>query len=72
MRSTPVYDGENLYVGGMRDYLVCLDAKSGGKKVERRFHGKIRLSSAAFGFVCSPMVMGDHLYAPGRFWSGQA
>ena len=31
VRSTPVYDGENLYVGGMRDYLVCLDAKSGGK-----------------------------------------
>jgi outer membrane protein assembly factor BamB len=31
IRSTPVFDGENLYVCGMRDYLVCLDAESGEK-----------------------------------------
>ena len=24
VRSTPAYDGKNLYVGGMRDFLVCL------------------------------------------------
>ena len=29
IRSTPASDGERLYVGGMRDTLVCLDVKTG-------------------------------------------
>ncbi|MBN2292605.1 MAG: PQQ-binding-like beta-propeller repeat protein [Pirellulales bacterium] len=28
IRSTPAYDGESLYVAGMRDVLVCLNAQS--------------------------------------------
>ena len=32
VRSTPAYDGKNLYVGGMRDFLVCLDSKTGKKQ----------------------------------------
>ena len=63
VRSTPVYDGENLYVGGMRDYLVCLDAESGEKKWSVDFMERYDSPLPAFGFVCSPMVMGDHLYA---------
>lgn len=63
VRSTPVYDGENLYVGGMRDYLVCLDAESGEEKWSVDFMERYDSPLPAFGFVCSPMVMGDHLYA---------
>jgi len=29
IRSTPAYDGERLYVAGMRDVLVCFDGRSG-------------------------------------------
>ena len=29
IRSTPAFDGKNLYIGGMRDLLVCLYADSG-------------------------------------------
>ena len=29
IRSTPVYDGENIYVCGMRDVLHSLDAQTG-------------------------------------------
>ena len=62
VRSTPVYDGENLYVGGMRDYLVCLDAESGNKKWSVDFMKRYKAPLPAFGFVCSPMIEGDHLY----------
>ena len=29
IRATPAFDGERLYVAGIRDVLVCLDAKTG-------------------------------------------
>lgn len=32
IRSTPAYDGEAVYVGGMRDVLVCLEAKDGQER----------------------------------------
>jgi outer membrane protein assembly factor BamB len=62
VRSTPAYDGKNLYVGGMRDFLVCLDAESGKKKWEVDFMKRYKAALPAFGFVCSPMIEGDHLY----------
>ena len=62
IRSTPVFDGENLYVCGMRDYLVCLDAESGEKKWSVDFMERYGSPLPTFGFVCSPMVLGDHLY----------
>lgn len=62
VRSTPAYDGKNLYVGGMRDFLVCLDAESGKKKWEVDFMKRYKAPLPAFGFVCSPMIEGDHLY----------
>ena len=62
VRSTPAYDGKNLYVAGMRDFLVCLDAESGKKKWEVDFMKRYKAPLPAFGFVCSPMIEGDHLY----------
>ena len=63
VRSTPVYDGKNLYVGGMRDHLVCLDAESGNRLWSVDFMERYESPLPAFGFVCSPLVMGEHLYA---------
>ena len=62
VRSTPVFDGENLYVGGMRDYLVCLDAQSGNIKWKVDFMERHDSPLPAFGFVCSPLVHDGHLY----------
>ncbi|MFO0946782.1 MAG: PQQ-binding-like beta-propeller repeat protein [Planctomycetota bacterium] len=62
IRSTPVYDGENLYVGGMRDVLVCLNAETGKEKWRIDFVKKFSTPLPDFGFVSSPMVLGDYLY----------
>lgn len=62
IRATPAYDGESLYVAGMRDLLVCLDAASGSEKWRVDFCKRYDTGLPAFGFVCSPMVVGDDLY----------
>ena len=62
IRSTPCYDDGKLYVGGIRDVLVCLDAATGNEiwRVDfvKEHGGKV----PDFGFVCSPMIDGDDLY----------
>lgn len=62
IRSTPAYDGERLYVAGMRDVLVCLDAKTGKEAWRCDFVKELKKPLPDFGFVCSPLVDGDHVY----------
>jgi lipocalin/outer membrane protein assembly factor BamB len=62
IRSTPAYDGERLYVAGIRDVLICLDAKSGDKVWQVDFVEKFGSSVPAFGFVCSPLVDNNAVY----------
>lgn len=62
VRSTPTYDGEALYVAGMRDVLVCLEADSGEERWTVDFTERYGTSLPAFHFVCSPLVDGDHVY----------
>lgn len=62
VRSTPIYDGKNLYVGGIRDYLVSLDAETGKKVWEIDFTKKFESPVPTFGFVCSPLVHEGFLY----------
>lgn len=62
IRSTPAYDGESLYVAGMRDVLVCLDANDGKERWRVDFVEKFSAPLPAFGFVCSPLIEGDALY----------
>jgi len=62
IRSTPAYDGECLYVAGMRDVLVCLDADSGQENWRVDFAKRFDTPLPAFGFVCSPLVDGDAVY----------
>ncbi len=62
IRSTPAYDGQSLFVAGMRDVLVCLDAADGRIRWRVDFTERYETPLPAFGFVCSPLVDGDHLY----------
>jgi outer membrane protein assembly factor BamB len=62
IRSTPAFDGESLYVAGMRDVLVCLAAKTGGERWRVDFVKEVNSPLPDFGFVCSPLVDGDAVY----------
>lgn len=62
IRATPAYDGDRLYVAGMRDILVCLDAASGKELWRVDFVKDYAAPIPTFGFVSSPLVAGDHVY----------
>lgn len=62
IRATPAYDGERLYVAGMRDVLYCLDAATGRTVWTIDFVKALGTAVPDFGFVSSPLVDGDHVY----------
>lgn len=62
IRSTPALDGDSLYVAGIRDVVVCLDAASGQERWRNDLMAKFDAPVPAFGFVASPLVMGEHVY----------
>ena len=62
IRATPAFDGESLYVAGMRDVLVCLDAETGQIRWRVDFVERLKAAPPAFGFVCSPLVDGDVVF----------
>ncbi|MBM4069719.1 MAG: pyrrolo-quinoline quinone [Planctomycetes bacterium] len=62
IRSTPAYEGGRLYVAGMRDVLVCLDARSGKEEWRVDFAKELKTPLPDFGFVCSPLVDGNAVY----------
>jgi outer membrane protein assembly factor BamB len=53
IRATPAFDGERLFVAGMRDVLACLDAKT----------GKTRWTTKPFGKYWSMVASGDKILA---------
>ncbi len=62
VRSTPAFDGESLYVAGMRDVLVCLDALDGSVQWRVDCMERFGTPLPDFGFVCSPLVTGGAVY----------
>jgi len=62
IRATPALDGNVLYVAGMRDVLVALDAANGAVKWRRDFVAELKTPLPAFGNVSSPLVEGDGLF----------
>jgi outer membrane protein assembly factor BamB len=62
IRSTPALDGDRLYVAGMRDVLVCLDARDGKEVWRKDFVKELKTPLPDFGFVCTPLVDGDAVY----------
>ena len=62
IRSTPTYDGETLFVGGMNEVLVALDAKNGDVRWKIDFPATYGTPVPPFGFASSPMVHGEFLF----------
>ncbi|MFN0052315.1 MAG: PQQ-binding-like beta-propeller repeat protein [Planctomycetales bacterium] len=62
IRATPAFDGENLFVAGMRDLLVCLDPATGKVRWRVDFVKQMGTPLPPFGFVSSPLVDGEWLY----------
>ncbi len=69
IRSTPAYDGETLYVAGIRDVLVALDGATGKERWRVDFVKEFASAPPDFGFVCSPLVddTGVYVQAGGGF-----
>jgi len=62
IRSTPVTDGSRVYVGGMRDYFVCIDVQDGSRIYEVDFAKRFNSELPGFGQVCSPLIDGSKIY----------
>ena len=62
IRSTPAWDGTNLFVAGMRDVLVCLNGADGTERWRIDFVQTLKSDVPAFGCVSSPLVDGDSVY----------
>ncbi len=62
IRSTPSFDGQTLYVGGMEEVLVALDANTGKELWRVDFPNRFRTPKPDFGFASSPLLDGAALY----------
>lgn len=62
IRATPAFDGERLYVAGMKDVLVCLDASTGDILWKRDFVADTGSPAPDFGFASSPLIHEDFIY----------
>ncbi len=62
IRSTPALDGDRLYVAGIQDVLVCLDAKTGKEIWKFDFAAELKASLPTFGCVSSPLVDDTGVY----------
>ena len=62
IRSTPSYDGNSLFVGGMNEVLVALDTANGDVRWTLNFPATYKTPVPPFGFSSSPLVLDDHLY----------
>ena len=62
IRSTPAFDGERLYVAGIQDLLVCLDANTGKELWRFDFATEFKSAAPTFGCVSSPLVDDTGIY----------
>jgi outer membrane protein assembly factor BamB len=62
IRSTPAFDGERLYVAGIREVLVCLNGKTGKEVWRLDFVKEFKSKAPSFGCASSPLLLGDYIY----------
>jgi len=62
IRSTPAFDGDSLYIGGMEEVLHRIDASSGRIVWSIDFPERYGTPVPDFGFASSPLVDGDELF----------
>lgn len=63
IRATPAFDGETLFVGGMEEVLVALDAKTGKERWRVDFPKRFGTPKPEFGFASSPLLDGEFIFA---------
>jgi len=59
IRSTPACDGKDIFVAGIRDVLVSLDAETGVENWRIDLVSTLNGALPGFGTVCSPLLEGD-------------
>ncbi len=62
IRATPAFDGDSLFIAGIKDILVCLNAADGKEKWRIDFVEQFKSPVPSFGCVSSPLVDGDAVY----------
>lgn len=62
IRATPALNGDDLFVAGIRDVLVCLDANNGSIKWKVDFVESTGSQLPTFGCACSPLMDEDAVY----------
>ncbi len=62
IRSTPTLADGSLYVSGMQDVFISLNAATGKENWRVNFPKDLKAGSQSFGYVCSPLVEGDAIY----------
>jgi outer membrane protein assembly factor BamB len=62
IRATPASDGKQVYVGGMRDLLVCLDAADGKQRWRVDFVKEFGTRQPDMGMASSPQADGAAVY----------
>ena len=62
IRATPAYADGKLYVAGMRDLLVCLNAETGEELWRYDFVSELGSELPAFGTVSSPLIDEESVY----------
>lgn len=62
IRSTPAFDGKTLYVGGIEEVLVALDAATGKELWRVDFPKRFNTPKPDFGFSSSPLLDGDAIF----------
>lgn len=62
VRSTPAIADGRIFLPGMRDVLVCADAATGKELWRVDFTQRYKTPLPTFGFVSSPLVVGNRLY----------
>lgn len=68
IRSTPCFDidstdgTERLFVGGIRDRIVCLNAATGAELWSVDCIERFKSPAPAFGCVCSPLVLDNAVF----------
>ena len=62
IRATPATNGKLVFVAGMRDVLVAVDALTGKEKWSVDFVKQYGTGVPDFGLVCSPLLDGDAIF----------
>ena len=62
IRATPATNGKLVFVAGMRDVLVAVDALTGKEQWSVDFVKKYGTGVPDFGLVCSPLLDGDAIF----------